>query len=390
MQNLDFQNPVRIIFGQGSRKEIGKTLGEVYHKMLLMVGRGIPSAYIQALSEDLRENGIQVFETDPVDSNPRVSSVRKAADLCRTEKIEAIIALGGGSTMDCAKMTGASAATGLDVCSFLWGDVQPITASIPVITVPTIAATGTELNNTAVIRNELTKKKSSCAAACMYPAYSFIDPEYAEKLPKRIAMWGAMDVLSHTFEYYFNGYYSPFQLRFSEGIILAALECISHLARDGYDPFYYGELMWTAAMTWGTGLTRIGRGLPDMACHTIEEGVGAYYDTHHGAGLGIITPNWMRFVCDKKPEIFARFARNIWGVQEKNDQCAAREGISRMESFLAKTGIETSYRQLTDQITDERLECLAREIYQENNGVVGRLVPLSIEDIYKVLSMSCR
>lgn len=390
MLSLKFQNPVKIVFGEGCRQEIGSTLAPFYSKVLFMIGRGLPELYRRQMTENLTQNGLEVFETDAVDSNPRVSTVRKAADICRSENIDVIVALGGGSAMDCGKMTGVCAATGLDVCDYLWGDIQPITASLPVVTVPTIAATGTELNNTAVIRNEQTKKKSSCAADCMYPAYSFIDPQYAENLPKRIALWGAMDILSHTFEYYFNGYDSPYQLRCSEGIILAAMECIQRIAKNGYDPFYYGELMWTASMTWGTGLTRIGRGLPDMACHTIEEGIGAFYDTHHGAGLGIITPNWMRAVYEKSPGIFARFARNIWGVTESDDRKAAAQGIERMESFIDEIGVERSYRQLTDSIVDSQLAQLSEDIYRDNDGVVGRLVPLSPQDIYRILTLSSK
>lgn len=390
MKNFKFNNSVKIIFGSGCHKEIGATLAQQYKKALLMVGRGIPDIYQQELKEDLLCSGITVYETDKVDSNPRASTVRKAAALCRSNGIDVILALGGGSTMDCAKMTGASAATGIDVYDFLWGDIKPITAGLPVVTVPTLAATGTELNNTAVIRNEETKKKSSCAADCLYPAYAFIDPYYAEKLPKRIALWGAMDTLSHAFEYYFNGYDSPFQLRFSEGLILAEIECIKHIVRFGLDPFYYGEMMWIAAMTWGTGLTRIGRGLPDMACHTIEEGIGAYYDTHHGAGLAIITPNWMRYVYEKSPRIFARFARNVWGVTESDDLKAAKTGVDCMEAFLDFTGVERSYRQLTDAVTDLQLVKLSEEIYNDNNGVVGRLVPLKPRDIYEILKLSSR
>ncbi|MEG0751935.1 MAG: iron-containing alcohol dehydrogenase [Oscillospiraceae bacterium] len=390
MKDLVFENPVKIYFGNNARRKVGKTLEGRYHSALALIGKGIPGSFYTELVTDLKDSGIAVFETGEVDSNPRVSTVRAGAEICVNNKIDVVIALGGGSTMDCAKMIAVSAAMGIDVCDFLWGDPKPITASLPVVTIPTVAATGTELNNTAVIRNEFTKKKSSCAAECMYPQYSFIDPLVAEKLPKRIALWGAMDVLSHTYEYYFNGYYSPFQLRFSEGIMLAAMECIEQLAKDGFDSFNYGELMWTAAMTWGTGLTRIGRGAPDMACHTIEEGMGAYFDTHHGAGLGVITPVWMRYIYTKSPEIFARYARNIWKVEETDDTKAALAGIESLEEWMRKLGVERSYRQLTDKITDEQLKVLSDEIYSDNKGVVGRLVPLSGEDVYKILKLSSK
>ncbi len=390
MQILSFQNPVKIEFGQGVRNKIGSTLAKQYKTILMLCAKGIPEEFFKDLHKDLSGNGIKVVLTENVDSNPRISTVRIATKMCIENDVEAIVALGGGSALDCAKMTAASAATGIDVKDFLWGETKEITASLPVITVPTIAATGTELNNTAVIRDEVTKKKSSCAALSMYPEYSFIDPYYAQNLPTNIMRWGAMDVLSHTFEYYFNGYNSPFQLRFSEGIILAAMECITELAEHGYDLFYYGELMWTSAMTWGTGLTRIGRGLPDMACHTIEEGIGAFYDTHHGAGLGVITPNWMRYVYKKSPEIFARFARNIFGVTERDDVLAAKMGIECFEKWLEKVNMETSYRQLCDKITDEKLQEIADDIYEDSNGVVGRLVPLSKQDILEILKLSCK
>lgn len=297
-----------------------------------------------------------------------------------------MVALGGGSVMDCSKIIAMSAKTGTDSRDYVWGNADENTDSLPTVMIPTIAATGTELNNTAVVVDGEKKEKSWCYTA--YPVFCFIDPEVTTTLPGRLTVWGAMDILSHTFEYYMNGCMeSEFQLRLSEGIILAVMSAAEKLAENPGDLTAAGELLWASAMTWGTGLTKIGRGDAEMSCHNMEERFSGYFDTHHGGGLGVITPRWMNFVCRKRPDIFARFAKNVMGVTEEDDEKAAVLGVQRYMEWLGKIGAPKVYRDLNQEkdFGERELDVVVEKIWKVCAGQVGKLVPLSKEDIRSIL-----
>ena len=391
MDTFEFFNPVRVFFGNGERQRIGQLLQGRYQKVLLVCSKG-PfrtnglHAEIKGL---IQEAGATVFEMGDVDSNPRITSVEEGANICRLNNIQCVVALGGGSTMDCSKVIAGAALTDMDPRRFLWGDKVEMKTSLDTVMIPTIAATGTELNNTAVIMDEVSLSKSWCGAECMFPKMTIIDPEIHAGVPLRLTIWGAMDILSHTFEFYFNRHESAlFQLQFSEGIIRSAMECVELLLKDAKDLRARGELSWTSIMAWG-GLTKIGRGAPDMACHTIAEGLVPYYDLHHGAALGVITPRWMRQVVNRAQSIFARFARNVFDVQESNDGTAARQGVELYIRWLRRIGAPDTLEQLAGKkIPSEKLKEIARRILNENQEV-GRLVKLGEEDIVSIFEASC-
>ena len=252
--------------------------------------------------------------------------------------------------------------------------------------IPTIAATGTELNNTAVVVDEKTKDKSWCFTA--YPRYCIMDPEITELLPRTLTVWGAMDILSHTFEYYFNGYSgSEFQLSFSEALITATMRALEKVVQDPGDMTARGEIMWCSAMTWGTGLTKIGRKEPDMTCHNIEERFSGYFDTHHGGCLGIVTPRWMSLAVDRAPAAFARFARKVMGIVCPDDKEAAFLGVSAYIEWLKQVQAPQVYSDLSHTITfsDEQLQLVAESIWRICDGHIGKLTPMSFEDIKSIL-----
>jgi alcohol dehydrogenase YqhD (iron-dependent ADH family) len=197
-----------------------------------------------------------------------------------------------------------------------------------------------------------------------------------------------MDILSHTFEYYFNGFMgSDFQLRFSEAIILSAMRALEGLVSDPLDVRLRGEMMWCSTVTWGNGLTKIGRQDPDMTCHSIEESFSGHFDTHHGGCLGVLTPRWMRFVMKKKPDIFARFARNVMGIVCPNDHEAAVLGVDAYISWLKRVGAPQCYSDLSNKVafTDEDLLTVAKNAWRIYKGRIGRLVTMDFDDIVNIL-----
>lgn len=389
MEAFDYIGPVRVSFGPGKRHGIGTLLGAKYSRVLLVCGKGPFRG--NGILDDVRNSlgGIGIVEMGDIDSNPRIESVEEGATICVKEGVDLVLALGGGSTMDCAKMIAATASMGGDPRRFLWGRKESVLSALDTVMVPTFAATGTELNDTAVILDKSSVSKSWCGGEPLFPKLTVIDPEIAAAAPYGITLWGGMDILSHIFEFYFNGNEgATFQRRFSEALILSAMESIERLKSDPRELGARGELAWISAMAWG-GITKIGRGEPDMACHTIAEGLVPYFDIHHGASLGVITPRWMGWAIGRAPKPFARFARAIFGVSSGDDSEAAAEGYERYTRWLKSVGAPERLDTLAGvPIPRAKLREIAHRVSMENERV-GRLVRLEEKDIEALYAASC-
>lgn len=388
MLSFDYYNPVEVSFGNGNRLKIGELIFGKYKRILLVCAKGPfrENGLYDEVKLQLEKSGSTVYEMEDIDSNPKLRSVRAGVKIAMENNVDCMVALGGGSAMDCTKLMAVSARTGIDPYEYLWGSRPDAEDSLDTVMVPTIAATGTELNDTAVIVNEKTGEKYWCV--CKYPKYCVMDPEITASLPLKMTIWGAMDILSHTFEFYFNGYMdSEFQLCLSEALISSVMNALEVLAKDPMNLTARSELLWCSTMTWGGGLTKIGRGLPDMTCHSIEESFSGHFDTHHGACLGVLTPRWMKLVLSKSPEIFARFARKIMGISSEDDLTAARLGIDAYIAWLRKIGAPQSYRDLSDVIefSDEELLRVANNAWRIYSGNIGRLYKMSKDDIIDIL-----
>lgn len=396
MDTFAYHSPVKIIFGAGERKKITEELkNRGYAKALLVCSKGPfrENGLYDEIRELIEAAGIDVFSMGDVDSNPRITSVREGVSVCKENDIQCVIALGGGSTLDCVKVIAAAALVDEDPWQYLWGHRRTFKKSLDTVMIPTIAATGTEINPFSVIMDAETASKTYCVADCMYPEITFMDPEITLTVPLRLTIWGAMDILSHTLEYYFNGHgESIFQNRLSEAIILSVMECVDLLTVNPADIHARGELMWSSVMAWG-GLTKIGRGDPDMACHTIAEGFVPFYDIHHGASLGVVTPRWMRHVVDRAPNFFARFAEKIFGIdgiEEGGVIQKARAGIEKYVEWLVRINAPDTLQELTGQdIPDEKLKLIAKRTFEDAGGKVGIMVELEEKDVYEILKASC-
>jgi alcohol dehydrogenase YqhD (iron-dependent ADH family) len=398
MEAFEYYNPDRIIFGPGERRRVGGELEQRgLKRVLLVVGKGPfrDSGLYDEIAGSLCEQGIGIVEIGDIDSNPRIGSVREGAKACKREKVDCVVALGGGSTMDASKVIAASALSDDDPWEHLWGHKRPFVHSLDTVMIPTLAATGTDVNPWAVILDDQAVWKMPVTAECMYPNLTIADPEIHAGVPLRLTVWGAMDILSHTFEFYFNGYHrSIFQNRFSESIVLSVKECVERLVKDPKDLEARGELWWSSVMAWG-GLTFLGRGGPDMACHDLAEGFVPFYDTHHGATLGVITPRWMRFVVDRGGdrvvEIFSRFARNVMRIDEAQPLRAASAGVEAYVRWLRSVEAPATLPELTGQeIPEARLREIVAKTYDDLGRGVGNLSALSQEDAFAILSASCR
>ena len=387
MEQFEFFNPVHIYFGQGIRKRLGSTLKRNYKKVLVVCSEGPfhKNGLYDEICTDLTRNGLHFFAMEDIASNPKLASTRRGTQICIENDVDCIVALGGGSTMDCAKTIGAAAKMRIDPYDLIWGKRITPQGSIDTVMIPTLAATGSEANPSAVIVNDETSEKYFFRS--VHPVMAFMDPEILRSVPYRLAVWGAMDILSHTFEYYFNGNEnSEFQKRYSEAIIFATMHAVEMLNRDPHDINACGELMWCATSAWGIGLNGIGRGDPDMGCHGIEESFSGYFDTHHGACLAVLTPRWMELVYQSNAAIFARFGRVIFGISEKDDLCAAKLGIEKYKSWMKSIGVPNTYFDIGSlSFTDEELLHVAKTACRIYNGGVGRIKRLDETEVFNLL-----
>ncbi len=386
-----FHNLTKLIFGAGSLEQLGEIVSSRGKRALLVTGGGSVkrSGTFDRAVASLKAAGVAVTECDGIEPNPRITSVMRGAEIARREDCDVVIALGGGSTMDAAKVIAAAALYDGDPWDMILhgqSEWKIPTVALPVITVPTLAATGSESNGGAVITNEETKVKSFVMADCLYPYAAIVDPELTVSVPKDQTAYGVCDLITHVTEGYFNGVDgTPIQDRFAEGVILTAMEWGPRAIVDGTDLEARTQVQW-AALVALNGWVQVGThaGYP---VHMIEHTVSAYHDITHAAGLAIINPAWMRFAAKARPAKFAQFARRVMGVPAEGDDLAcALVGIDRFEAFLKSIGCPTRFSELG--IGDELIETYAKEtlrIVNDGNGKLPARPAMSEADIIAVL-----
>ncbi len=390
--NFEFQNPTRLIFGAGVISQLGKTAGTFGTHALLVTGGGSVkrSGVFARAVKSLADAGISVHECEGVEPNPKIKSVRRGAQIARDEKCDVVIALGGGSAMDAAKVIAAAAMFDGDPWEMIFHGQKKVhipTQALPIITVPTLAATGSEMNCGAVISNEDTCEKSFMQTPCLYPKVALVDPELTVSVPKNQTAYGVCDIITHVTEAYFNGVDgTPIQDRFAEGVILNAMEWGLKAIADGADIEARSQVQYASILAlngWVNSGTNGG-----YPVHMIEHTVSGFEDITHAAGLAIINPSWMRFAAKHRPQKFVQFSERIFGLEGKStdDLDCALQGIDKFEAFLKDIGCPTRFSELN--IDGTRISKYASEtirIIHDENGKLPARPPMSEEDIVSVL-----
>jgi len=390
--NFEFYNPTRLIFGAGTLSQLGEAASRHGKKALIVTGGGSVkrSGIFDRAVASLQAAGIEFAECDGVEPNPKITSVRRGAQIVRDEGCDVIIALGGGSTMDASKVISAAFYYDGDPWDMIFhGQPDPYipTRALPVITVPTLAATGSEMNPGAVISNEETHEKSFAQTECLYPKVAIVDPELTVSVPKNHTAYGVCDILTHVTEAYFNGVDgTPIQDRFAEGVILTAMEWGPKAIADGKDLEARTQLQWASILAlngWVNAGTNGG-----FPVHMIEHTLSAYHDIIHAAGLSAINPSWMRFAAKSRPAKFVQFAQRIFGLkaQGPDDLDCALQGIDRFENFLKSIDCPTRLSELDidDSLITHYAQDTLRIIHDENGNLPAR--PAMTEaDIIEVL-----
>ncbi|URZ17452.1 iron-containing alcohol dehydrogenase [Clostridium felsineum] len=384
MNNFIFNAYTEMLFGKGQIERLPEVLKRYGKSVLLTYGGGsIKRNGIYSKVKELLKD-FNVVELSGIEPNPRIETVRHGVELSRENKVDVILAVGGGSTIDCSKVIAAAHYYEKDAWDIVTTPSK-IDKVLPIVTVLTMAATGSEMNKNAVISNMKTKEKLGTASTKMIPKASFLDPEYTYSVPKIQTAAGCADIMSHIFEAYFNKTKDAFvQDRFAEGLLET---CIKYCPIALKEPENYearANIMWASSMALN-GLLGSGKG-GAWTCHPIEHELSAFYDITHGIGLAILTPRWMRYILSEKTvNKFVDYGINVWNLKLEEDKFElARKAIDKTEEFFKMCGIPMTLSEL--QIDNTNFEEMARAAVIHGN-LNEAYVALNKDDVYKILEM---
>lgn len=338
MNNFEFYNPTKIVFGPGEVIKIGKNAAQWGKKALLVTSRSsvIKLGIFEKVKASLREFGIETIDLIGVDPNPRLSTVSEGVKLCIDGSVDMIVSVGGGSVIDCSKAIAFCRYDDGDPWDFFTGKRMPRKA-LPVLSVLTISGTGSEMNSNCVITNESLGQKYVTNFPAVSPKVSIIDPQLMLSVPSYLTACGMVDTISHVLEKYFDGTKStPMQDRISEGVVLTVIENEKVLS-DLADIDSRANLSWASTIALNN-IANAGRGYGAFDAHTIELEVSAKYDVAHGAGLAVVHPAWMKHLCLKDPSKFVQFAKRVFNIEKENmsDYECGQKGIEALkERFIA-------------------------------------------------------
>ncbi|MEK4963159.1 iron-containing alcohol dehydrogenase [Bacillus coagulans] len=384
MNPFTFYNPTELIFGKGQLEKLNEKIDQLGKRILLVYGGGSikRSGLYDKLQAIFEKKACHVRELAGVEPNPRLSTVKKGISLIRENELDWILAVGGGSVIDCSKAIAGGALYDGDVWDFYERKAK-VEKALPLGTVLTLAATGSEMNKGSVITNWETQQKHG--ASMTFPVFSILDPENTFTVPRNQTVYGISDTLSHVFEQYFSHTTEiPLQTGFAETIMKTVIENARKVLQNLEDYDARANLMLSSTFALN-GLLAAGVET-DWATHSIEHAVSAVYDIPHGGGLAIIFPNWMKYVYKENIPRFKRFAVEVWGVdpEGKTDEETALAGIDAVRAFFNEIGAPS---RLADyNIGDDKLGVVAEKALPF--GPIGNFQKLGKEDVREILRMS--
>jgi alcohol dehydrogenase YqhD (iron-dependent ADH family) len=360
MQDFTFWNPVKIIFGQGTVSQIGGETRKFGKKALLVYGRASikTTGVYDTVVKSLRDAGLEIVEFPGVQPNPVLSHLREGIALAKQEAVEVVVAVGGGSVLDESKAIAAGAKTDRDIWEHFLESTTSLQDTLPLLTVLTLAATGSEVNPAAVVTNEETQQKFNIRTPVIFPRVSIMDPTTTFSVPKDYTAYSGVDAISHVIEGYFTSTdpWTPIQDRLVEGLIKTIMESTERILNDLEDYQGRATMMWAAAMAFN-GLPVSGIGKIGFPNHMIEHSLSGIYDIAHGAGLSIVIPGWMKYASRKSPRKFAQFAERVFDIQEDSPEKASEKGIEALKTWFESIGSPTSLA--AGNIPEEDIEKIA-------------------------------
>ena len=385
MENFEFQNPTKILFGRGTEEKVGAEVATYSKKVLLHYGGGsikVSGLYDRVIAS-LEAAGITWVELGGVKPNPRLSLVHEGVKLCKEHDLGLILAVGGGSVIDSAKAIAMGAMIEGDVWDFYLGKGAPVDA-LPIGTVLTIPAAGSEASTGTVVTKEEGDLKRAVNSELIYPRFSILNPELAFSLPKFQVACGAVDIMAHLMERYFT---NISHVSFTDRLLEATMKTIIRQAplvmEDAQNYDAWAEFMWAGTIAHNN-LLNTGR-IGEWASHDIEHEISGIYDVAHGAGLAVVFPAWMKYVLHHDLDRFVQWAVRVWNVEMDvfNPEAVVLQGIEKMETFFQSLGLGTKLVDLG--IEDDRIDEMAQKCTNGDTKTVGNFIKLDSEAVRKIL-----
>ncbi|HYH04435.1 MAG TPA: iron-containing alcohol dehydrogenase [Bacillota bacterium] len=386
MLNFTFYNPCKVFFGKDTVENLGNEAARYGKNVLVVTGGGSVKkiGLFDQVLQQLTNAGVAYCEISGVQPNPRLSLIYEAIALCKAQKVDFILAVGGGSVIDAAKAIAAGAKYSGDVWDF-YEQRAEVKEALPLGTILTLAATGSEMNGNSVVTNWETNQKLAIGSPYLIPKFSILDPTLTFSVSRDQTVNGIVDIMAHVFEQYFS--LTPdtaIQDRLAESVLQTMIETAPVVLKkpDNYEA--RASMMWCGTLALNSLLSR-GK-ITDWATHSIEHEVSAIYDIPHGAGLAIIFPNWMNYVLDSGTAKFAQYAERVWKVETagKSEREVALEGIRRTREFFNSIGAPATLAFY--QIGPERIPEMAQKAVCF--GPIGGYRELHQADVEQILRAS--
>ena len=383
MQNFDYMTPTRLIFGKESIVKLPEVMRPLGKRVLLTYGGGSIKrlGLYDRVKELLKE--FEIFELSGIQPNPKYDpSVLDGVRICKEKQVDVILAVGGGSVLDCSKAIAAGAKYDGDPWDLITSKVKA-QAALPIVDVLTLAATGSEYDPFGVISRTETNDKIGYGDPLLYPVCSILDPVYTFSVSKKQTAAGCADAMNHTIEQYFVADSTLLNDGFCESMLKSLMVNARKCIDNPEDYTARAEMM--LCCTYGcNGILALGNSYSGWPCHGIEHALSAYYDITHGEGLAIITPRWMKHIlCEKTIDRFVKYGVNVFGVDASLPKLEiAEKAIDATYRFFESIGIPMHLREVG--IDESRIDEMAHHI-AVNEGLENAYAPLTEQDIKQIL-----
>lgn len=389
MINFTYYAPTKVVFGKETVAQAGPLAKEFGAKKVLIhygMGSVVRSGLLDQVKKSLADSGIQFELLGGVVPNPRLSLVYEGIKMGREKNIDFILAVGGGSVIDSAKAIALGIKSDFDVWD-LYTKGKKATDCVPIGTILTISAAGSEMSSGSVITNENGWLKRAYGDDLIRPKFSILDPELTYTLPAYQTACGAADMMMHTMERYFTTE-EPMAVtdNIAVAIIKTVMSAVKAALKNPRDYQARAELMWASSLAHNN-LTGCG-GTGDWSTHDIEHELGGMFDVAHGAGLSAVWSSWARYVYKVKPSRFAKFARDIFGIEILDETEAVFAGIHAMELFYRSIGMPASVREMDIILSDSQIEELAHKGTDGDTKTLGNFKKLNKADLKAIFNLA--
>ena len=385
MNSFIYDIPTKVYFGKNQLENLVNEL-KPYKKVLLVYGGGSikKSGLYTRVVKFVADAGLEVFELSGVEPNPEIGTVRRGVKIAKENGVDVVLAVGGGSVIDCAKWIAGGAKVEFDAWEF-YSKNAPVLTALPIISILTLSATGSEMDSCGVVTNPETKEKVGKLAQPLYPKVSFLDPTLTYTVDRYQTACGSADILSHVIETYFSKDSDLFMLdAVMEGIMKTVVKYAPIALENPCDYEARANLMW--ASSWAINGFILGGKVKAWSCHPLEHQLTAYYGITHGLGLAILTPRWMKYcLSNETVDKFVSFGVNVFGIDKTLDKMEiANRAIEMLSNFLYKTlGLSDTFEKVG--IGNENISAMA--LGASKGKFIDGFVPLYKEDIEAIYKM---